>query len=318
MDIEGNTYERAAIEEWIKKDGTSPITRNPISISDLGYNRVLKCAIAEEVARAQSAGEKKGTKPLDAALPVMPDDIMDLSAAIEDITLDEIRPVQEGLIQVQSYEGFVISDVAVFIFTGGQNRLVMLQQGRGARSVPMDSVVWSDGTILNGAQRITYRDLGQHIGLQNLRRFVWNGTTAVYTASTRDVINTRHKYGPNKIRITTTTEIRASLSDADNGSIQFEAPMKSLVTAVLDLLGEITSTTRWECAVAGSRWVPYDARIQRTIKRAKKELQATVNVCVKSVPYELNLVDMKQRRIDGKFNTIREIRRVSGAAEYCS
>ena len=98
MDIEGNTYERAAIEEWIKKDGTSPITRNPISISDLGYNRVLKCAIAEEVARAQSAGEKKGTKPLDAALPVMPDDIMDLSAAIGDITVDEIRRVQEALI----------------------------------------------------------------------------------------------------------------------------------------------------------------------------------------------------------------------------
>lgn len=46
MDKEGNSYEKLAIEEWLRTNHhTSPITRNPLIESDLTPNRALKDAI---------------------------------------------------------------------------------------------------------------------------------------------------------------------------------------------------------------------------------------------------------------------------------
>src|SRR5690606_29899446 len=36
------TYERHAIEEWIRRNGTSPMTREPLSLEDLIPNRSIK------------------------------------------------------------------------------------------------------------------------------------------------------------------------------------------------------------------------------------------------------------------------------------
>jgi Mg-chelatase subunit ChlD len=47
IDKDGNTFERAAIEEWLAKHGTSPITRNPMTRTDLTPNRVLRSAIED-------------------------------------------------------------------------------------------------------------------------------------------------------------------------------------------------------------------------------------------------------------------------------
>jgi Mg-chelatase subunit ChlD len=41
----GNTFERAAIEAWLLKNATSPVTRSPLSIDKLAPNRALKEAI---------------------------------------------------------------------------------------------------------------------------------------------------------------------------------------------------------------------------------------------------------------------------------
>lgn len=41
IDIDGYTYERSAIESWLRDNGTSPITRKPMQISDLRPNRAL-------------------------------------------------------------------------------------------------------------------------------------------------------------------------------------------------------------------------------------------------------------------------------------
>ena len=41
IDREGNTYEKSAIETWLQTHNISPITRNPMSISDLVPNRAL-------------------------------------------------------------------------------------------------------------------------------------------------------------------------------------------------------------------------------------------------------------------------------------
>ena len=49
IDNDGNTYERSAIEEWIKKDGTSPTTRNPLNKNDLIPNIALSNTIKERI-----------------------------------------------------------------------------------------------------------------------------------------------------------------------------------------------------------------------------------------------------------------------------
>jgi hypothetical protein len=47
IDPDGNSYERHAIEDWIRRSGTSPITRTALSINDLLPNQALKTAIDE-------------------------------------------------------------------------------------------------------------------------------------------------------------------------------------------------------------------------------------------------------------------------------
>jgi len=47
IDPDGNSYEKHAIEEWVRQNGTSPITRMALSITDLRPNRALKTAIDE-------------------------------------------------------------------------------------------------------------------------------------------------------------------------------------------------------------------------------------------------------------------------------
>lgn len=47
VDNDGNSYERDAIEEWLRNHSTSPITRSPLSISQLRPNRGLQSAIGE-------------------------------------------------------------------------------------------------------------------------------------------------------------------------------------------------------------------------------------------------------------------------------
>lgn len=46
IDPEGNTYERSAIEEWLKDHSTSPITRSPLTLEQLVPNRALFDAIS--------------------------------------------------------------------------------------------------------------------------------------------------------------------------------------------------------------------------------------------------------------------------------
>ena len=44
-DSEGYSYEREAIVNWLKRNSTSPVTRNPLSAENLVPNRALRDAI---------------------------------------------------------------------------------------------------------------------------------------------------------------------------------------------------------------------------------------------------------------------------------
>lgn len=57
IDRDGISYERVAITEWLEKSAESPVTRKPLSISDLVPNRSLKELIAQAVADAAKRGQ---------------------------------------------------------------------------------------------------------------------------------------------------------------------------------------------------------------------------------------------------------------------
>lgn len=310
MDVEGNTYERAAIEEWIKKVGTSPITRNPLSISDLRFNRALKCAIIEDIQKAKEAITKKETEKKSA--PVHTSSLSEIEETLKGIDLDSKLPIEEGLIRVQSFSDFTISNVILFLFAGRQSGLVTLQTRRGATNLLSDSVNWTDGGVLNAAHRMLLRDLGQSINLNRLRRFVWNGNTAVYTASTNDTLNTRQRRGaPRRVNIIPISQLKAAITEGNSGQINFSESDRLVTSAVLEKLEEITSTSIWQCRVSESKWTPYDPNIQRLISQAVKQGEDRVSIVIKNVPYEVKLTDMQQCRMDGRFDTVREIRKVT-------
>lgn len=73
VDPEGNTFERAAIERWLRTNPTSPITRRPLSSSDLAPNRSLRDAIE---------AWKAGGATLPVAPPAVAVPVADATAAI--------------------------------------------------------------------------------------------------------------------------------------------------------------------------------------------------------------------------------------------
>merc|ERR1711865_597726 len=64
VDINGDTYERTAIEEWISRNKSSPITREAMERTDLRPNRTLRETIELEIAKLRRIEEEKRMKQL--------------------------------------------------------------------------------------------------------------------------------------------------------------------------------------------------------------------------------------------------------------
>jgi len=62
VDPEGNSYERAAIEEWLKRERTSPLTRSPLTEEQLAPNRALRDAIEEATAAHGAPAPRESAK----------------------------------------------------------------------------------------------------------------------------------------------------------------------------------------------------------------------------------------------------------------
>jgi hypothetical protein len=55
IDPEGNTFERAAAENWIRVNGSSPITRTSVTVEDLYPNNVIAELLEEEKRRSDDS-----------------------------------------------------------------------------------------------------------------------------------------------------------------------------------------------------------------------------------------------------------------------
>jgi len=69
IDKEGNTYEKNAIYEWLRRDKTSPITRSRLRMTDLTPNRILKEIIDTEKRKEESLSTTSTSKKNQRKLP---------------------------------------------------------------------------------------------------------------------------------------------------------------------------------------------------------------------------------------------------------
>ena len=77
---DGHTYEKNAIEKWVMKNGTSPMTRKNINISDLKPNLTLKKSI-------ESIKDKLSTEQLKINSKIVDTKMKEFNDKLDDITL---------------------------------------------------------------------------------------------------------------------------------------------------------------------------------------------------------------------------------------
>jgi uncharacterized protein YegL len=107
IDYEGNSYERNAIEEWLRMNGTSPITRNPLSIAQLVPNRSLRNAIEDELLAQNNhrtelspniSQEEKLSSQREMAMPGMAPSVSLAMASQNETILLSVYPSDENVI----------------------------------------------------------------------------------------------------------------------------------------------------------------------------------------------------------------------------
>jgi hypothetical protein len=74
IDPEGNTYERAAIENWIQVNHTSPITQTTISVDDLYPNNAIVALLEEEKGKSEGSIHPSIRKWKEEKPPAFPSD----------------------------------------------------------------------------------------------------------------------------------------------------------------------------------------------------------------------------------------------------
>lgn len=105
IDGDGNSFERVAIEKWLAANGTSPVTRLPMTLSDLRPNRALKELIDSKV------------------ITLDPEDVTEGSVSLG---VASQEPVYED------------PDIDVVCNFDGNNIHLCLQPGNGNKRVPVD------------------------------------------------------------------------------------------------------------------------------------------------------------------------------------
>lgn len=90
IDLDGNSFERSAISEWLARRGLSPITRNAMSVADLVPNRALKDAIDAE--RGSLAAVHASAPPMDIDAEEVALTVPELRLRVAGIPYSDIDP----------------------------------------------------------------------------------------------------------------------------------------------------------------------------------------------------------------------------------
>lgn len=69
IDSDGNTFEKVAVVDWIRVNGNSPVTRNPMSVTDLRPNHAITDFLDDELMKSEGSQHpsirrwRAGTRP---------------------------------------------------------------------------------------------------------------------------------------------------------------------------------------------------------------------------------------------------------------
>ena len=126
MDPDGFSYEREAIEKWIKEHGTSPMTRRPLTLEELKPNRALKDAIEEEYVKKKKKEKEEEEEKVDEdgalppALPKHESSTVKIRMGLKDdsVTIsfepsDLSAPIPSDIVVVVDTSGSMQSDATV-------------------------------------------------------------------------------------------------------------------------------------------------------------------------------------------------------------
>ena len=119
IDHEGNTYERSAIQSWLRRNSTSPITRSPLEQHQLVPNRALRESIQDRKQELKDQGKDFPRSKADFVAPVSLESTVELAAGIS------------------SSDGVSISAVTHQVDEASQNVTVTVTPPEGQKRTPV-------------------------------------------------------------------------------------------------------------------------------------------------------------------------------------
>lgn len=213
IDPEGHTYDRPAIEKWLETHNTSPITRSPLSLSDLVPNRALRDSIEQWLQTHQNAPRHPAAASTNVASPPP----LPVGAPGEDE--EEIT-----MTITASVRGTNDIDVPV---------LVSLKPPIGKQRTPIDICCVIDNSGSMGEEATVHNQSG------NVER---------HGLSLLDIVKHAVK---TIIRVMTPADRLAIVSFSDTAKIEFtmakmDTPGKKNAEKALDALAPDCSTNLWD------------------------------------------------------------------------
>eukprot|EP01045_Picozoa_sp_COSAG04_P008830 COSAG04_NODE_498_length_13385_cov_46.317853_4_plen_399_part_00 len=153
-DPEGNSYERSAIEDWLSRSATSPVTRAPLAAHQLAPNRALKTLIEAALAAPQPSAptpsalragmqpespprrQRRAASPPGDASPASPSELgarLVAAMAAHGLTEAEQRQLHgEGVVNVKEFEKLCDDDFDLSGIDIAARRQEKLERDRAA------------------------------------------------------------------------------------------------------------------------------------------------------------------------------------------
>lgn len=101
--------------------------------------------------------------------------------------------MSQSLVEVNSFEncGIKIKNVVLYLFINKYSYVLTVTEKRGTVGFPAGGIEKTDKTVFKAMEREYLEETGNKLPkLQDIRRFIYNGDTGIYTARTGEHVPT--------------------------------------------------------------------------------------------------------------------------------
>ncbi|AGF85684.1 hypothetical protein QJ854_gp098 [Moumouvirus goulette] len=146
-----------------------------------------------------------------------------------------------SLVEVNTFENTKIQNVVLYLFVQSGNYILTVTERSGRVGFPSGRVEKGDHNIFKSIKREFKEETGHEMPIiENIRRFIYKESTAIYVAKTSNKIPTR--LGPKSdgeiisIRLTKISDIKKSLNGKANFTLRSCAHKSTL--ELFNILGQ--------------------------------------------------------------------------------